>query len=607
MEEPIILPSLATDIPSKILIAICTLNAPPLTWDRRFQVSDSADEDRVTTENVVQNCILATFNASQVCKTWRMILLSAPELWCRMIDPYDPYIAEIMLKRSQTLPISLWLPEEKYRSGRDEEDFETEMGRQYADRLREYHFKGQFFLGLDTQSYYLRGSMNARYFPLLEDLSISFPAYSELPHKFPGAGTPNLKRLHLERCFFPPSSQLSALDRTLVRLHIDDGLLTEDGLIDALRALPHLQALILNRAFTQVSQGSVELRPDNLVCLSHLQELRIIDSHSSRAASFLGRITTTQELSIFCLELELPRSNWNDSAQSLIDARLFHQLGWILSLMNASKPLLYLRITPNTGVAFCDDPTDMILGHVELAGKTHLLPTPEHYFHIHFIPSSPSTSEDRPPSPLEHSKNNFVGEFFAAIGNLSAYSQVRYLTLPDYEEGVNKTAITQVLRQCGEVRALEDVSWDLWGLLRGMDDHFEVSDNRVLPSLEELSFSALDPFKQCNVPREMEAGASVEDINGTMWLARPISPQELSSYVEEEDPDYQDESEGSVSEDGGDFYEEIDPFINDLVDFCENHPSIRVVSFSDAADEVIEEIKQDLGSLGVDVCVETDE
>jgi hypothetical protein len=241
--------SIATNLPPEILIRICSFNALPDIWSRYVQVVDddseevsedgeasedgeeasedgeeaSEDEEELAEDTICHESgndgetidddnhtssthnshIRDTINASHVCRTWRTILLSAPELWCRMVDPYNPSVSKIMLERSKPLGIAFSLPPEKEEQARNEEDFEREMLPEYVNRLTEYQFRCNFFLDAGPQSHYLCGSMNARYFPMLEDLSIGFPSYSELPHKFPGKGMPKLRRLHLLQCFFP--------------------------------------------------------------------------------------------------------------------------------------------------------------------------------------------------------------------------------------------------------------------------------------------------------------------------------------------------------------------------------------------------------------------
>ncbi|KAF5353360.1 hypothetical protein D9756_008066 [Leucocoprinus leucothites] len=616
MEKHVHAASPATILPPKVLITICSLNAPPPAWYEFIQQIDEIVEDdddtgddspqheRLDDDESIpptsRSYIHDTINASHVCRTWRTILLSAPGLWCRMVDPYNPTMSKIMLERSQSLGIAFSLPAHKETDGRDEVDFEREMARQYVDRLTEYQFKCCFFLDLGPQSHYLRGSMNARHFPMLEDLSISFPIYSELPDKFPGAGMPKLKRLHLHRCFFKDGSQFSAVDNTLVRLHIDHNSLTEDGLVNALRALPRLQVLILNRAFDRAAQAPVELRSDNFLCLSHLRELRITDAHSSRAASFLRRIMTTQTLSIFCLELDFPRSKWYEATDAVANARLFQQLSWILSGMSAVKPLSTLKVACRRGVTFCDDPSTM-LGDAALAGKAHLTPTPERCFHVQFIPSYPFKHSDYLLGLilfLVGSKKTFVSEFHSTIGNLGAYSQINRLVIPDYREDVNERIAVQILRQCRDVRVLEEVTLCLWELLYEIDTTSGLEEP-ILSNLEELSFDALDvTFKRRsgrNLDELESANLLDEEMTGALWLARPASSEDDKSYVEEDDPDYQYESGHS------DWEDEPDTFVEDLVEFCKKRKSLRIVRFSEVEDDVLAECKEQLGSLGVDV------
>jgi hypothetical protein len=108
-------------------------------------------------------------------------------------------------------------------------------------------------------------------------------------------------------------------------------------------------------------------------------------------------------------------------------------------------------------------------------------------------------------------------------------------------------------------------------------DKSEDLKSYILPNLEMLSFAYLD-----FMPSPEEENFDGEP-TGTLWLARPLSPEEDKPEFEIDDPDFEYQSVQSAQSDRG-----IDPdtFLQDLVEFCKKRKNLRVITFSEIDEDV---------------------
>ncbi|KZV83216.1 hypothetical protein EXIGLDRAFT_777788 [Exidia glandulosa HHB12029] len=237
---------------------------------------------------------------SQVCVHWRMVALDAPLLWSTLtlVTPLDIHRLEIVLARSQDLPLDITLPKDSWISyEKASVDLLTEQRGRIRRLLVEYDDDHNCFLPrLLSQGFT---------FPLLEDLHVSrFPADLR-PSVFLSA--PWLRSLHLTHLECEKSHGL--LVPSLNHLYLDDctsglgvGLMTAVFTrCPQLRTLTYRQANAMFQA--DVSDDSSFINAGGF--LPNLQTFRLNVAVSSRFLRFVIGNRVLHEMEVFTTEGEI--------------------------------------------------------------------------------------------------------------------------------------------------------------------------------------------------------------------------------------------------------------------------------------------------------------
>ncbi|KAF9451351.1 hypothetical protein P691DRAFT_787350 [Macrolepiota fuliginosa MF-IS2] len=588
-------PSVARDLPSDILIEICSINAFQDAWETYTQQS-------ITGPRRVDH-VRDTINASHVCRSWRTALLSAPELWRHMIDPYNGSMAKLMLERSRPYGIS-FSPPAKRRKGRRELDFEGEMAHEYQERLTEYKLVYNPFGRPEYLTTYLYGSMNVVPLPCLEVLSIS--STTQVPHtqrylfsNFPGRATPNLKRLHLHSWFFAHSGtpQLTILGDSLTHLHLTEIGKPVEVVMDVLASLGRLQSLTLDHVFSGKTPGRP--RVDYPLCLVQLREFRLKENRSSNPTSFLRYVHFSEVLSIFSFELDVILKI--ESINLGPDNALFGSLAGVLRTILSSGPLCALKISCRGGVTYTNT-----IGDTEPGDWKQ--PPPRRLFHVDFIPFAfgirPAMDKyfyiDSP--DIDPLWMTYVDAFHSTLSKVGAYSRVESLSIYEYTKHVKDDVMMEILLQCDHVLRITHVDVLLWEFLLestcsrlnggGLDQ-----EDCVLPALKDMSFDisgtyVVDPSTSDADSTDSDAGGNTLESpeDGGPELTTAFLYQEIQTLDStlKNDPKDLEESEGEAGdptfqyEPGlSDYEDEQDGFyVEDLVEFCGKHANLQRYSES---------------------------
>ncbi|KAJ3564820.1 hypothetical protein NP233_g8038 [Leucocoprinus birnbaumii] len=412
--------------------------------------------------------------------------------------------------------------------------------------------------------------------------------------------------------------------------------LTEQEMVVVLRELPRLRYLVLNRVFRARNSSIPPLQSNTPLHLG-VEEFRLVDDYASRATKFLNHVTFSMALSIFSLELCF--KSIESMQNPVLESPLVQQLASILSAMSLCGPLLSLEISCRRGVTFSPSPIAYSLYIPDEMGATRGYPFLTPCFHAQFTPCRGEGWDSR--SPEFHTYDTapgdwktFINSFHSALGNLGAYARVHSLAISSYTDETENVLLRQALNHVQEVVVLNEVSLPLWDFLCNTNSLSESLDSGcIFPNLAELRFAQLDitlvhdsdddeVISSESSRSDMNSGDSdgeVEDeLTGAAWLSQPLDFEWCAA----------EEAEGSldgpptyhmVDRDGNilaerdevpfiyepgksDYGDEIDTFhVEDLEEFCRQHPKLQVVVFPDLDEALLEELRTILQPLGVRV------
>lgn len=228
-----------------------------------------------------------------VCQRWRAAAISSPRLWT-MVEPQHvpPDILQLFLSRSRDLPINVQLNEWR---------LPRKMLKEINDVAGRIEQLG-LCLDLERFSQVLQklGETLTRPAPILCNMCI-IPNIEESPareaHTLPAlfSGThPALQYLRLEWVTLFPSGIFTGLTELHISNTQHEGWIdTFDPLLALLRANSGLERIDLNNAFKCNTYVAVASRSQDLIHLSRLQVLSIVQSDANAVRTLLAHLVLT--------------------------------------------------------------------------------------------------------------------------------------------------------------------------------------------------------------------------------------------------------------------------------------------------------------------------
>ncbi|KZV60599.1 hypothetical protein PENSPDRAFT_336362 [Peniophora sp. CONT] len=206
--------------------------------------------------------VFTALDLSQVCRRWRRLALSAPELWST-VPRTNTTLTKLCLKRSKKSPIDISIP--SCTPSWIECMPAMRCTLQHIERARSIHLTMDVFDDDPGQSDEPQDSsialgevfkrLSTRAAPALDSLQLCFDGtvvddyydfVPSLPHKFfGGTPMPRLSDVGLEYCTIPSLISTGLLSPALTRLYLRDvrGWHDIDDMIRCLQAVPHLKSL----------------------------------------------------------------------------------------------------------------------------------------------------------------------------------------------------------------------------------------------------------------------------------------------------------------------------------------------------------------------------